>query len=128
MYPPHTFAANPLDRGERERRDEDWIEAQAKDRQSQFLPFSELNVLLGVEPEPTLGWLPSDAIPSDGAVSAPIMLGIMDGSTRFACSIMSSRSSSCGIVKMRSRGRRVSPERVDLAGFLVAAFFMGGKD
>ena len=66
MYPPHTFAANPLDRGEAERRDEDWIEAQAKDAQSQFLPFSNLNVLLGDDPGPTLGWLSPDGIPSDG--------------------------------------------------------------
>ena len=87
MYPPHTFAANPLDRGEAERRDEDWIEAQARDSQSQFLPFSNLNVLLGDDPGPTLGWLSLDGIPSDGTTSTPTMLGMMDGATHFAIEV-----------------------------------------
>ena len=87
MYPPHTFAANPLDRGEAERRDEDWIEAQAQDSRSQFLPFSNLNVLLGDDPGPTLGWLSPDGIPSDGTTSTPTMLGMMDGATHFAIEV-----------------------------------------
>ena len=87
MYPPHTFAANPLDRGEVERRDEDWIAAQAQHPQSQFLPFSNLNVLLGDDPAPTLGWLSLDGMPSDGAVSTPTMLGMMDGATHFAIEV-----------------------------------------
>ena len=87
MRKPHVFAGNPLDRGERERRDEDWIAAQAEDPQSLFLPFSNLNVLLGAEPEPTLGWLPPDAIPADGTVSSPTMLGMMNGATHFAVEV-----------------------------------------
>ena len=87
MYPPHTFAANPLDRGEAERRDEEWIEAQAQDPKSQFLPFSNLNVLLGDDPGPTLGWLSLDGIPSDGTTSTPTMLGMMDGATHFAIEV-----------------------------------------
>ena len=87
MYPPHTFAANPLDRGEVERRDEAWIEAQAQLPQSQFLPFNNLNVLLGDDPAPTLGWLSPDGIPSDGTTSTPTMLGMMDGATHFAIEV-----------------------------------------
>ena len=87
MYPPHVFAANPLDRGEVERRDEGWIDAQARDPQSLYLPFSNLNVLLGIDPEPTLGWLPQDVIPADGTVSTPTLLGMMDGSTHFAIEV-----------------------------------------
>ncbi len=87
MYPPHTFAANPLDRGEAERRDEEWIEAQAQDPKSQYLPFSNLNVLLGDDPAPTLGWLSPDGIPSDGTTSTPTMLGMMDGATHFAIEV-----------------------------------------
>ena len=45
--------------------------------QSQFLPFSNLNVLLGDDPGPTLGWLSPDGIPSDGTTSTPTMLGMM---------------------------------------------------
>ncbi|MCY4578155.1 MAG: hypothetical protein OXD31_03815, partial [Chloroflexi bacterium] len=87
MRKPHVFAGNPLDRGEAERRDEEWIAAQTQDPQSQYLPFSNLNVLLGGDPEPTLGWLPTDSIPSDSTVSTPTMLGMMDGSTRFAIEV-----------------------------------------
>ena len=87
MYPPHTFAANPLDRGEVERRDENWIAAQAQLPQSQFLPFSNLNVLLGDDPAPTLGWLSPDGIPSDGTTSTPTLLGMMDGATHFAVEV-----------------------------------------
>ena len=87
MYPPHTFAANPLDRGEVERRDEAWIAAQAQLPQSQFLPFNNLNVLLGDDPAPTLGWMSPDGIPSDGTTSTPTMLGMMDGATHFAIEV-----------------------------------------
>ncbi len=87
MRKPHVFAGNPLDRGERERRDEAWIEAQALDPQSRFLPFSNLNVLLSADREPTLGWLPPYAIPSGGTVSTPTMLGILDGATHFTIEV-----------------------------------------
>ena len=40
----HVFAGNPLDRGEVERRDEDWIAAQAGDPSSLMLPMWQLNV------------------------------------------------------------------------------------
>ena len=63
------------------------LKRRRRDPQSLFLPFSELNVLLGVDPEPTLGWLLPDAIPSDSTVSTPTMLGMMDGSTRFAIEV-----------------------------------------
>ena len=87
MYPPHVFAANPMDRGEVERRDEQWIADQAENPESQFLPFSELNVLLGDDPGPILGWLSPDGIPSDGTVSTPTMLGMMEGATHFAIEV-----------------------------------------
>ena len=38
-YPPHIFADNPINRGETERRDEEWILQQAADPASRFLPF-----------------------------------------------------------------------------------------
>ena len=42
-YPPHIFADNPINRGETERRDEDWILRQAEDPASRFLPFRTLS-------------------------------------------------------------------------------------
>ncbi len=81
---PHVFAGNPLDRGERERRDEDWIEAQSRDSRSRFLPFNNLNVLLGGDAEPTLVWMSVDALRECGVENKPIMLGLHDGVTHFA--------------------------------------------
>ena len=43
---PHIFAGNPLDRGEVERRDENWINEKAKDPTSRFLPMRGPGVLV----------------------------------------------------------------------------------
>ena len=40
----HVFAGNPLDRCEVERRDEEWLLAQASDPVSRMLPMWQLNV------------------------------------------------------------------------------------
>ncbi|MCH8870607.1 MAG: NADH pyrophosphatase, partial [Chloroflexi bacterium] len=42
----HIFAGNPLDRGEAQRRDEQWISDRAADPSSRFLPMHNLNVLI----------------------------------------------------------------------------------
>ena len=36
----HVYAGNPLDRGDRERRDEAWLIERAKDSTSRFLPYA----------------------------------------------------------------------------------------
>ena len=38
MSTSHTYSGNPLDRGERERRDEDWITAMVGERSDQQVP------------------------------------------------------------------------------------------
>ena len=57
----HVFAGNPLDRGEVERRDEDWIASRATDPDSRFLPMRGPHVLVSAAAtgngEPALGWL-----------------------------------------------------------------------
>ena len=53
----HVYAGNPLDRGERERRDEPWLGERAKDSNSRFLPLCNLDVLLVQESQQRLGWL-----------------------------------------------------------------------
>ena len=62
MREPHIFADNPLNRGEVERRDEEWINVQASDARSKFLPFRNLNVLLTNDAMPELGWLPTNQV------------------------------------------------------------------
>ena len=38
----HVYAGNPLDRGDRERRDPKWIADRANDLRSKFLPLRDL--------------------------------------------------------------------------------------
>ena len=52
MIYPHVFAGNPLNRGEVERRDEDWINEKAKESTTKFLAMRNLNPLIFTEPEP----------------------------------------------------------------------------
>ena len=40
----HIYSGNPLDRGERQRRDEKWITDITSDPTSKFLPMRDLNV------------------------------------------------------------------------------------
>ena len=49
---PHVFAADPLDRAERERRDPPWIAARLERADSRFLAFDGLQVLVGSDPRP----------------------------------------------------------------------------
>jgi len=83
----HIFANNPLDRGERERRDEEWIAQAARNPHSRFLPFRDLNVLLAGHDQPALGWVSrSHLTAGDNADAAgeAILLGLRDGVAHFA--------------------------------------------
>ena len=56
-YLPHVFAGNPLDRGDRERRDEKWLAARAVDPTSRFLVMPDLDVPTTVDGGGALRWL-----------------------------------------------------------------------
>lgn len=88
--PPHIFAGNPLDRGEVERRDEDWIHHKAKDPSSRFLPMRGPDVLVtngaaaGAGDAPGLGWLGwTELEPGLTAAASPLFLGLLDGRAYF---------------------------------------------
>ncbi|MYC32001.1 MAG: NAD(+) diphosphatase [Chloroflexi bacterium] len=83
-YPPHIFADNPFNRGEVERRDEDWIIQQSQEPRSKFLPFSNLNVLLTDDSPPELGWLSTQQAQPLPASAEWIFLGLLDGVAHFA--------------------------------------------
>ncbi len=87
MTYPHVFAGNPLDRGERERRDEDWIGARASDPNSKFLPMLNLNPLLSKEAQPRLGWLNLEELGHLGTELEPVLLGLLDGAAYFVVDI-----------------------------------------
>ncbi len=84
---PHVFAGNPLDRGDTYRRDQAWLDAQALNTQSRFLPLWQLNVLIQAEPETQLGWVsPADIARLDLDVP-PVFLGLRDGVAHFAIDV-----------------------------------------
>ena len=83
----HVYAGNPLDRGERERRDEEWIAAKSKDSKSRFLPMMELNVLIANGPQPGLGWLRFDDLSRLGINTGAIFLGLSEEEAYFAVDI-----------------------------------------
>ena len=79
----HTFAGNPLDRGEAIRRDESAVTELLHAPDSVFLPFHRLNVLL--EDPQTLAWQERNALPEHGQV---VFLGVHDDVARFAVEVL----------------------------------------
>ena len=100
MRNPHPFAGNPLDRGERERRDEAWIAAAACAAGSRFLPFCNLEVLLNDLPQPALGWLDGERVRAAAPDAEPMFLGLADGVAHFAVDL-----SDCAGAAARIAGR-----------------------
>ena len=84
MRDPHPFAGNPLDRGERERRDEAWLEAAGGAAGSRFLPFRDLEVLLHERAQAELGWLGTERIRSLAPGAEPMFLGLLQEVAHFA--------------------------------------------
>jgi NAD+ diphosphatase len=83
----HTFAGNPFDRGDTQRRDPEWIAAAARNPASRYLPLAQLNVLVRDAPELRLGWLsPAEVARLDIAV-APVFLGLLDDVAHFALDV-----------------------------------------
>ena len=71
----HIFAGNPLNRGEKERRDEEWIRSKAHDSASKFLPLWDSRVLISDASQPELGWLAWSALADAGFDWDPLFLG-----------------------------------------------------
>ena len=84
----HVFAGNPLDRGEVERRDEDWIARMATDPDSRFLPMRGPHVLVNAAAtgsgEPALGWVGWKDLEPHVTDPSPLLLGMLEGTTYFA--------------------------------------------
>ena len=83
----HVYSSNPLDRGDRERRDENWLAQKAKDPKSKFLPLSDLDVLVANGPNQGLGWLSIDKLSELGIDTQAIFLGLRAQETYFAVDI-----------------------------------------
>lgn len=84
MRDPHPFAGNPLDRGDKERRDEAWIKRAGRAANSKFLPLRDLEVLIDDRQQPRLGWLDTQRIGPLTPDAKPIFLGLLDRVAHFA--------------------------------------------
>ncbi len=83
----HVFAGNPLDRGEVERRDEEWLTAQASDPASLLLPMWQLNV--PVSSDHALTWMSPAEAQSLNVEAEPMFLGLLDGVSHFVIDVSS---------------------------------------
>ena len=77
MTRPHTFAGNPLDRAEYQRRDPAWLAAREQDPASRLLPLLQLDVLLDGEDPARLAWVRGDA--ATGLEGPRYLLGLRAG-------------------------------------------------
>ena len=83
----HIYAGNPLDRGDRERRDEEWLSASAKAATSKFLPLWENTVMITEGSDQSLGWLDITDITRLGIEVEGVFLGLRDGAAYFTVDI-----------------------------------------
>ena len=103
MLNPHIFAGNPLDRGERVRRDEEWISNKATDPKSKFLPMWDGKVLITVESHPVLGWLSLDDLTQAGSSSDAIFLGLLEHTAYFAVDVSKNQDVGEHLQELESR-------------------------
>ena len=100
----HVFAGNPLDRGEVERRDENWIAERARDPESLFLPMRGPHVLVNAAAtgngEPALGWVTWSDLESRVTSATPLLLGMRDGATYFAIDLTKEESAAAAVESM----------------------------
>jgi len=87
MEPIHTFAGNPFDRADAERRDAPWLAAAARAPSTRYLPLWQLNVLVHDADGLRLGWLTSADVARLDIGVAPVLLGILDGAAHFALDV-----------------------------------------
>lgn len=83
----HTFAGNPLDRGDVLRRDADWLDAAARSPAARYLPMRRLDVLVQAGDALRLGWLPPERILALGLETPPVFLGLAGDSPRFGLDV-----------------------------------------
>jgi len=115
---PHTFAGNPLNRAEYERRDPGWLAARERDPASRFLPLRQLDVLLDGEDPARLAWVNGEA--AAGLDGPRFLLGLRDGAAHFAVDVSEdhkdlAEDSDRQFVDVRTAGMLVSAEDAGIA-------------
>ena len=89
-YRPHIFADNPLDRGDQERRDDEWISDRASDPDSRVLVMPELDVPVTDGQDAALNWLSPSDVRWFGVEGDPVFLGLRGGVAHFAIHVPAS--------------------------------------
>ncbi len=103
MKKPHIFAGNPLDRGDQERRDEEWLEAQSRDPKNRFLPLRELDILLDRRSGIRLAWIDAGEVRRLKLSARPLFLGISDGVSHFAIDVSEQNGRARELVRDETR-------------------------
>ena len=80
----HVYSSNPLDRGDHERRDDQWLADILANPSSKFLPLRDSNVPVLDLPasdggQGGLGWLTTEEVGQLGVDATPLFLGLLDG-------------------------------------------------
>lgn len=83
MLSRHVYSGNPLNRGERERRDEKWLEDQAADSKTRILLLKDLKVLVSGRTSLSLAWHSPRSLSQLGMDGPHIFLGLLGGRTYF---------------------------------------------
>lgn len=86
---PHTFAGNPLDRGDAVRRDEVWLQRAAQAPGSRFLPFHKLNALVreSASEQLELCWVAGEQVHLLGVSCTQVFLGTARDVAHFAVDV-----------------------------------------
>ena len=103
MKKPHIFAGNPLDRGDQERRDEEWLEAQSRDPKNRFLPLRELDILLDRRSGIRLAWIDAGEVRRLKLSARPLFLGISEGVSHFAIDVSEQNGRARALVRDETR-------------------------
>ena len=83
----HIFACNPLDRGEKERRDEEALTSMSLDPSSLFLLLRNLDLLVNTSDQPRLHWISRDKLHEHDPDPTPVFLGIRDSIYHYAVGV-----------------------------------------
>ena len=92
MFEQIPFSGNTIDRLDGLRHDSGAVAGLLDDPASRFLPFHDLRAWIRLAGAPRLGWVSRDDLGTDGAdVTEPLLLGRLDGVSRFALALDNDR-------------------------------------
>ena len=123
----HVFSRNPIDRGERERRDENTVSSMAESPDSLFLPLRNLDLLVDTsdtDGHPSLKWMELKELQKRNVTSPPIFLGLLHGIYRFAIDVtgehfqdqyLNTMDSQLQFLDIRTCGELLGPEDAGMA-------------